>query len=282
MKGCPLKCRWCANPEGISAHRQLLYRQSKCDCTELPCAATCPRGAIEVAEPPPISIERTKCLRCETWECTEACCREALIPCGKLYSLQEVMRIVQRDRDYWGSGGGLTLSGGEPFFQEDFTGALLEECHRRYIHTAIETTASSKWFLPLMKDVDFAFVDMKHMNPQRHREGTGITNRVILQNIRELSRSGWKGTLIIRIPVIPGYNDTPENMTEAAAFLKECSLSTVNLLPFHRMGESKYRQLGLEYPFGEVSPPDAEQMNDLRRIFEKANIACHIGNDTPY
>lgn len=286
MGGCSLRCEWCANPEGIVARPQLMYRDSRCSCRSLRCVSACPHGAILPSQKgnPPVVINREHCASCKSYECVKNCYSEALSLCGRNYTVDALMKVVQRDRDYWGPEGGVTLGGGDPLFQMGFSSSLLQQCRAHFIHTAIETSACAptESFLRFMADVDWAFIDIKHMDSARHRDKTGAGNEMILKNIRKLMASGWPGTLIIRTPVVPGYNDSTEHMSDMAAFLKSCRIGTVNLLPFHRLGESKYRQLGREYLFQDILTPPAEKMEELKEQFTRSHISCYIGYDTPF
>jgi pyruvate formate lyase activating enzyme len=182
-------------------------------------------------------------------DCLKVCYSQALEVSGGWYTVDELMRLFNRDRCYWGPEGGVTFSGGEPLLQKDFIFPLLERCHDACISMCVETNAYIarpvlQSVLPL---VEWLFIDIKHMNSEKHAEGTGVPNDLILDNIRWISSTGWPGRMIIRTPIIPGYNDTAENAKATAHFLTEIGLKEINLLPFHRLGASKYVQLGITY-----------------------------------
>ena len=181
--GCPLRCTWCANPEGWESRSRMLYRATKCThkaagCVR--CIKSCPHQALSVdgVGISPIVIDRSCCTPCTTFECTKACLQEAMVICGKWRSVSDLMKILNRDRHYWGSSGGVTCSGGDALVQMDFLTALLKSCREAYIHTALETSACfvRERFLAAMKYVDFAFIDIKHMDPVKHLEQTGVSN----------------------------------------------------------------------------------------------------------
>lgn len=289
LSGCPLRCEWCANPEGMEFRERAMFRATKCvhesqGCVR--CIEACPHGAVSSAsvEERMLDIDIEKCKKCRTLECTEACLNEGFVKSGKWYSEKELMRVFNRDRDFWGRDGGVTFSGGEPLLQKDFVSAMLKRCRESYIHTALETTAhvDQKVLLEIMEYVDFAFIDLKHMDPIKHQEKTGVRNDLILENIAALARSSWPGRLVIRIPIIEGYNDSDENALASAEFLSRLGLKEVNILPFHRLGESKWRQLGMDYPYQEQEPPGDEVLSRVQSIFLDRDILCYVGNDTPF
>ena len=182
------------------------------------------------------------------------------------------------------SDGGVTFGGGDPMVQWEFLIEALKACKARQIHTAIETEgyADTEVFLKVMEYIDFAFVDIKHMNSLKHEEKTGVRNERILENLRALKKSGWNRRIILRTPVIPGFNDDEENARNTIAFMKENGYFEINLLPFHRMGTSKWEQLGLEYPYRDVPNLAKEALYPLQQIYLDAGIACYVDTDVIY
>lgn len=284
LGGCPLRCAWCANPEGAGSKPQLLYRRSRCNCRTQGCKSACPHGAISNDSAGGIVIDRKFCESCEDPICIRSCYQEALVLCGSMMNAQEVVGIIKRDSFFWGDDGGITLGGGDPVAQPEFAEEILATCQAEGIHTAIETSAcaAADRFLSLMQHVRFAFIDVKHMNPQDHISGTGVDNRAILANIRALSCSNWNGRLVIRIPLIPGFNDTPTNLQETATFMSTLGLKEVQILPFHRLGESKYRQLGLEWKLSETAPPSQEMLATAQKVLQTNGIQCYVGHEAPF
>ena len=289
MMGCPLRCEWCANPEGWKRQERMMFRSTKCahesdGCVR--CISRCPHHAISAGKDGtgPLLIDWNFCQQCTTFECTQACLKEAMVICGKWYSVNDLLKIFNRDRHYWGNTGGITLSGGDSVAQKDFSTALLKRCQEAYIHTAIETSACfpQEQFLPVLKYVNFAFVDIKHMDPEKHREQTGVSNVQILENVAALAGESWPGRLVIRIPVIPGFNDDDENILSTAKFVKDVGMGEINVLPFHRMGDSKWRQCGMEYPYSQQESPSPEKMQHIQSLVSGQGIACYIGSDTPF
>ncbi|MFA6074671.1 MAG: glycyl-radical enzyme activating protein [Negativicutes bacterium] len=277
FKGCPLKCRWCANPEGMYPYQEIMWRESKCNgCGR--CAAACAKDALIYIDGK-IQRQRSKCRSCETFACAASCFSDALIPSSKTYTVSELMDVLRRDREFWGEQGGVTFSGGEPFAQFKFLEQVVRGCITEYMDTAIETSAYAKTFdfVRVMQWLDFVFIDIKHMNDAKHKAATGLGNGLILNNISMLAMQQQHPRIVIRIPVVPGYNDDEQNMMETAKFMKANKLSEINLLPFHNLGESKWRQLGLPYFYEGKPGIAAENLNRLAKIFEAQGIKCYCG-----
>ncbi len=217
-------------------------------------------------------------------DCVKACLSQALGIVGRAYTVDELMRVLVRDQGFWGSQGGVTFSGGEPLFQEEFLLAALEKCRANYMHTAVETSAHADTavFIEVLNRTDWIFIDIKHMDSAAHRAETGVGNELILQNVEAVARAAWDGRLIIRVPIVPGYNDAAANLQATGAFLAQLGLKEVNLLPFHRLGRSKYDQLGLKYKYAHVQSPSPAVMQSHQRIFEAAGLQCYVGSETSF
>jgi len=286
LSGCPLRCSWCANPEGQLLRPRLIFREKKCVHTYYRCVKACPHNAIQVEDGNNSSLQfdRSMCERCDNMECVKACLNEALQIAGRFYNVDDLMQILIRDQEFWGSQGGVTFGGGEPTFQSEFLLAVLAECRSCYIHTTVETSAYTHISIltEVLKWTDAMFIDIKHMDSATHHLGTGVDNKLILQNIEEVAHSDWDGRLIIRIPIVPDYNDTIENLKNTAAFIAKLGLKEVNLLPFHRLGHSKYEQLGLNYEYAQVPTPSQEALWSHKLIFDKAGLRCYIGSEIPF
>ncbi len=283
LSGCPLRCTWCSNPEGQLLRPRVLYRKQKCRHTHYRCVKACPHQAIRIASPFP-QLDRSLCVACDTMDCVKACLNEALQIAGRFYSADELLRILIRDSGFWGSNGGVTFGGGEPLLQADFLLTVLGRCRANYIHTTVETSAYAdpEIFINVLKLTDAMFIDIKHMNSNMHRMKTGVENELILQNIAAAASSDWHGRLIIRIPIVPGYNDSAENMQATADLMLRLALTEVNLLPFHRLGQSKYEQLGLNYEYAHTPAPSQAMLTACQAIFENAGIHCYVGSETPF
>jgi pyruvate formate lyase activating enzyme len=232
----------------------------------------------------PVVFDRKQCDCCETMNCINVCYTGALQSSGHWYTADELMRVFERDRCYWGPAGGITLTGGEPLMHEEFVLDLLERCQRAYIDTCVETSA----FAPrsvlqaALPYVQWLFIDIKHMDSGKHLEGTGVTNELILDNIRWIASTDWPGRMVIRMPIVPGFNDTADNAQATASFLAEIGVSEINLLPFHRLGSSKYEQLGMAYKYADQPASAREILESLALVYRQRGITCHVGADTPF
>lgn len=200
---------------------------------------------------------------------------------GRDVTVQEVMEKVERDRPYYRrTGGGMTLSGGESLCQPDFAEALLRAAKERGINTAMESMGCAKWEVieRILPWLDQYLLDIKHMNPVKHKEYTGRSNELMLENARKIAASG-KTELSIRIPVIPGFNDTPEEIRAIAAYTRELqNVRRLHLLPYHRLGQDKYAGLGREYLMGDVEPPTNTRMQELLDVaVQTSKVECQIG-----
>lgn len=293
MKGCPLHCEWCSNPEGMRTAQDIMFRNSKCvhvqnGCKR--CIEACPHGAIRinpdyaVEGDPQLFFDRSQCNHCEGLECLQVCYFEGIRYCGEWKTVPDLMHLLQRNRHYWGTNGGVSFSGGEPLLQARFVQSVLEACRQEKIHTAVETTAfiQPEVFLNCMQFIDFAFIDVKHMDPARHQEKTGVPNSLIHKNIAALAGSDWPGRLVLRMPLIGGYNDGEENIQAVIEFMKTLGLFEINILPFHRLGNSKWTQLGKEYAYREQQPGDEESLFAIQERFLDQRIACYAGSNTPF
>ncbi len=286
FSGCPLHCTWCSNPEGLMLRQRLMYKSRFCKNCPGRCIPAC---TVRAAGPSadgsgPAVFDRRQCDCCETMDCIEVCYTGALQQSGKRYTVDELMRVFSRDRCYWGPQGGITLTGGEPLMQEEFVLDLLERCHDAYIVVCVETSA----YVPrtvlqaALPYIDWLLIDIKHMDSARHLEGTGVSNELILDNIRWIASADWPGRMVLRMPVVPGFNDSADNAQATAAFLCEIGQSEINLLPFHRLGASKYEQLGMTYAYAEQPAVAQGALEPLAAIYRQRAITCHLGADTPF
>jgi pyruvate formate lyase activating enzyme len=267
LKGCTLRCFWCQNPEGLRLRPEVMFYPERCiGCGN---CLSCPREAHRFNGGRHIYL-RERCIGCG--ECVENCYSGALKISGRWMSVEEVMKEIMRDRVFYEvSGGGVTLSGGDPLMQSDFSLALLRRCKEAGLHTAIETAANCRWeeMQRLLPFIDLVIMDIKHMDPEAHRRFTGVSNRLILSNARRLAET--RKPMIIRVPVIPGVNDTAEQIRAIAEFVRPFkNLRLLELLPFHRLGEGKYRALGLDYPASGLRTPAKANMKELVEIAKES------------
>jgi len=281
LKGCPLRCYWCSNPEGLISTRQIMYHRNQCvKCHS--CIAACEMGAIHPSSDGVIEIERNKCRQCTSFQCVDACDHNALSVSGYYMTVDELMVKIQKDRQYWGAGGGVTLSGGEPMFQFEFTREVLKRCYESYIHTGMETSGYAPWnnYKVILPYLEWLFFDLKHMDPEQHRLGTGFSNKLILDNARKIALQ-YDHRLIFRMPLIPKFNDSIGNVMATAEFMNSIGRNEINILPIHHLGSSKYDLINLDYGCGDLKTM-AQQKKDIFKIFSDHGINCYIGSDTPF
>ena len=274
LKGCPLRCSWCHNPEGVAPRPQVIVNAARClGCGS--CAEACPRqdgplgsGAL---------LGSGDCLACG--RCFDACPAEARQVVGREWTVAEVLTEVLRDRlGYDTSGGGVTFSGGEPLFQPAFLAACLEACRREGIHTAVDTCgfAPGEVAASIAARADMLLWDLKHLDPVRHRELTGVSLDPILANLEAASRLGLR--IWLRIPVIPGVNDDEANLRAAATLASRLTaVERVSLLPYHRTGTGKAARLGTENGLEAVAQPSPERMRALASVFADGGVEAVIG-----
>jgi len=269
LKGCNLRCYWCHNPETLAPKSELQIFLDRCiGCGE--CFKRCVHGC-HILSNGSRQYLRELCVGCG--RCAETCYAEALVLVGKTMTVEEVVEEVLRDRPFYEtSHGGVTLSGGEPLLQLDFSYAILERSKQEGLHTAIETAASVPWssIQRVLPVTDLVMMDIKLLDSARHRECTGVGNERILANARRLAEQPQP--LIVRTPVIPGVNDSASDIREIAEFVAGFpNLLYYELLPFHPMAKSKYDSLDLDYRAKELKSPSREQMDEL------TGVACEIG-----
>lgn len=268
LKGCPLKCRWCSNPESQQYTPELAYNENKCigvqDCSW--CKKACQYGAITDAENGKIRIDREGCQKC--FQCVAVCPSKSLHTFGKVMTVADVLKIVEADGIFYSrSGGGLTLSGGEPLTHGDFTLELIKEAKRRRIDATIETCGHADWLqleriAPYLKTILF---DIKSMNDSKHQEYTGVSNSLILENLVKLREGFPQLHILVRTPVIPGFNDTEEDINAIIDFIQDMTNVSYEILPYHRMGQQKYGYLSREYHMEDVKVSD-ETIKSLKEI----------------
>lgn len=275
LKGCNLRCFWCHNPETLEPKPQLQIFPNRCiGCGK--CLERCPHHA-HVHVNGQRTFRRELCVACGT--CAETCYAEALVLVGQVKTVEEVVEEVLRDKPFYEtSGGGVTLSGGEPLVQLEFAYAILERCREEGLHTAIETAANFPWerLESILPVTDLVMMDIKLMDSQKHRECTGVPNERILANALQLGQQPQP--LIVRTPIVPGVNDTPEEVAAIAAFVAKLpNLMYYELLPFHPLGTSKYESLGMDYRARGLKAPPKEKMEALLEVARSYGINARHG-----
>jgi pyruvate formate lyase activating enzyme len=273
LKGCPLSCWWCHNPESLRPAPEIVYFPERCRlCGD--CIPACPAGAIELRGR--TLLRSQACRSCGA--CVEACLAGARELAGRRMTVSEVLREVERDAVFFDeSGGGVTLSGGEPLAQPWFAEPLLAGCRERRIHTTLDTCgfAPRSDFLRVAARADLVLFDLKLTDPDRHLKYTGVSNQVILENLEALSRTGR--ALVVRVPVIPGVNDDDEEVERLAGLLSDRGIRRVDLLPYHRIGADKYRRFGLSYRMAELEPPSPACMARIAEKLARAGLDVRQG-----
>ncbi len=277
FKGCPLRCQWCANPESQAKKPQLMFYQNRCrGCGR--CLAGCPQKAIRLDPEFGLAIDTDKCTACG--KCVESCYYDARKLMGTSITVDEVMEVVLRDSMFYKeSGGGVTLSGGEPLLQPEFARALLERCKEHGLHTAIETCGCTTWenIESVLPYLDLVFFDIKHSNPVSHRKFTGVSNDKIIFNLQRLA--GTFKPIIVRIPLIPGCNDSPaeqRNIYELVGKLP--NVQRIEILPYHRLGMTKYQGLERKYQLAGVKPVEKSSLTYLTELGREYGVTVQIGS----
>lgn len=272
LKGCPLRCKWCSNPESQAYKPQILYHGKECvHCKN--CVSVCPEHAVSAAEDGSIHIDFAKCAGCLT--CVHSCPKRALTCEGEEKTVDEVFEICMQDVDFYAeSGGGVTISGGEGMMQPDLVEALLLRLKEKEIHTAIETTGCVQpaIFQRLAPQFDLLLFDVKQADSAKHRAGTGVGNEQIIQNLRWGHEQGLN--ILPRIPVIPGFNGELEDAEGIASLLYEIGFTQAQLLPFHQMGERKYEFLNRDYEMTGVKALHPEDLTAYQQVFLDKGIDC--------
>ena len=274
LKGCSLHCFWCQNPEGIYLRPEIMYYPDRCiNCGN--CVLVCRQNA-HLMKDGVHQFVRERCNSCG--KCTEVCYAGTLQLAGRKLSVKEVVEEVLKDKKFYDiSGGGVTLSGGDVVVQHRFTNAMLGRCKKEGLHTAIETAANCRWMIleDLLPLLDLIMMDIKLIDSRRHKEATSASNRNILRNAQKLSETG--NPLIIRTPIIPNVNDNVEDISAIAEFIHAFpNLLYYELLPFHRLGEGKYRSLGIDYPASQLKTPSNEKMIELAKAAREFGINVRI------
>ncbi len=277
LKGCPLQCPWCHNPEGQDSNPELSYNETRCleDCSE--CIKICPQDALSFVNRL-VSIDRDKCDLCG--DCAPACPTEALEIIGRDLSVEEVMEEIEKDRVFFEeSGGGVTFSGGEPLAQLEFLKAVLDKCKKKGLHTVLDTCgyAPYEYIEEIAKKIDLFLYDLKLMDDKKHQEAMGVSNKLIIENLKKLSEKGSQ--IIVRIPIIEGVNDTEENIIGTAKFIASLpGIKEISLLPYHKGGRQKYSRLNKASKMDKAPSPSKEKIKKIKKKLEHYGFEVKIGD----
>ncbi len=275
LKGCPLRCVWCQNPESQSARPELFFDADQCKGCGA-CAEACPEQAITIRE----GRSWTDRGRCRgAGACAEACPNEARNLMGRPATAEEVFQEVAADAIFYQrSGGGVTLSGGDPVAQPALAATLLRMCKAANLHTTLDTCGHARWetLRPMLEYVDLVLYDLKHMDPAEHARLTGVSNAWILENAKKIH--DMRIPLLARMPIVPGYNDSVENVKATAQFIATAlGACNVHLLPYHRLGETKYERLERQDNRFSAEPPSEARMAELQQLFQSFGLTAVVG-----
>jgi len=278
MKGCSLNCPWCSNPEGMSSEPEIMVGERKCiSCKR--CAEACGAGAISF-DNDIRTIDWKLCTNC--LECGKVCPSHAIQVMGEYKTVDEAFKIAAQDRDFYNtSGGGVTISGGEPLLQWEFVRDLFKKCRDAGFHTALDTTAYCPWesMEQVLKYTDLILFDIKHMDPQKHEEKTGVSNELILENLDKASNATTT-KIWLRIPLIPGFNDSESNMQKTAELASRTRAEKISLLPYHDWGKGKYSSLGRQYAHNGADgmlEPDGDVVKKCKMVLESHGLEVTVG-----
>ena len=270
-KGCPLRCVWCHNPESISPQVELSLSTDKCiGCGT--CVEACPNDAMRIGAGGAAACDRDLCVRCG--KCVAGCFSGALEMVGRQVSVEDVMIEVRKDAQFYKtSGGGVTVSGGEPLMQGEFTAALLRQCRSEGFHTALDTSGRAPWesLNAAAEHADLVLYDLKLIDPAAHETHTGVSNDLILANLRRLCDSGMP--VEIRMPIVPGMNDSAADIDAAGEFISGLdNITGVRLLAYHRLAGAKYARLGCHNPAAEITSPAPDHLQKIAERLDAFDI----------
>jgi pyruvate formate lyase activating enzyme len=274
FKGCPLHCLWCSNPESQKMMPELIFNQNLC-CRCYQCVEVCPQNANLILTDGSVNLDRTHCESCG--KCVEVCPIGARAILGRELSLAEVIKEVMSDELFYNnSGGGITASGGEPTYQPEFLTMLFKECHNRGFHTILDTCGQVAWSVlsGILEHTDLVYYDLKHMDDAEHYRLTGTGNCQILENAVHVAAKNIP--MVIRVPLIPGINDTVENILATSQFAYEMKIHRLDIIPFHQFGRMKYHSLGINYAFDEMTIYPEDKVDQIRQMYQANGLDVRI------
>ncbi|NTW73209.1 MAG: glycyl-radical enzyme activating protein [Eubacteriaceae bacterium] len=289
LKGCPLSCLWCHSPESQAFHKQLGLFDIRCigiescgKCLEVCTAQAFTKGEKVYSESMKkeitrVSVDLEKCTKC--FKCVDSCPSKALTVIGDDVTVDEIMDTIRKDEAYYKkSGGGVTISGGEALSQIGFTSALLKACKAEGLHTCLDTTGFAKWetIKQAIPYVDLVLLDLKHMDSRKSMDLVGVPNELILENASKMAKEGVK--IQIRVPIIPGINDSEENLRATAQFCARIkdAVTVIQILPYHKFGIVKYQRLNKDYQLDDIETPDDQHMAYCKELIESYGLTVKI------
>lgn len=275
FKGCPLRCKWCSNPESLNPYPEIMVRATRCNgCGK--CVEVCTTGAITL-DKTNILVDRARCDLC--MKCEEVCLIDAIEMTGQHMDVDEVVEECSKDELFYrNSGGGVTLSGGEPLYQPEFALNLLKSCKEKGLSTALDTSGYASWKVleKVLQYTDLVLYDIKHIDSEMHHSSTGIKNDLILKNLRRVVDTR-RARVWIRIPIIPNFNDSEQYIEKLAAFISQMPVEKISLLGYHEWGRPKYEFLGRDYPVNGSVSPSQERLQGLSDIMQSKGLEVTVG-----
>ncbi len=275
MKGCPLRCKWCSNPESLNSFPELMVSEARCNrCGR--CLEVCTPGAIKL-DKASVLVDRSRCDLC--LKCAQICLHGAIEIAGQYMSVEQVVDECSKDELFYrNSGGGVTLSGGEPLHQPEFALNLLKACKEKGLSTAVDTSGYASWEVidKVLYYTDLVLYDIKHLDSEIHHSGTGVRNDLILDNLKQIADSK-RAKVWIRVPVIPNFNDSEHYIERLTLFLTKVPVEKISLLGYHEWGKSKYGSLGRDYPLDNSIPPTQQRLERLKDIMQSKGLEVTIG-----
>jgi pyruvate formate lyase activating enzyme len=274
LKGCPMRCWWCHNPEGRASEKEIIYRPSRCiRCGS--CVVGCPHQAVH-SNGKPVQVDPQKCQKCGC--CETVCPTGSLELIGKEIQPAELVAEIEKDRAFFEeSDGGATFSGGEPLLQPDFLLECLQGCRRRGIHTVVDTCgyATPATMERIRPFVDLFLYDIKFVDGARHRKYTGVSNEMIVENLGNLAMAGSK--VVVVLPLIPGINDDDQNVDDVAEYAQDLGLGEISVLPFHHAAAGKFADLGIADPMVGVAPPSEMRIKEVEARLRMHGLNVRVG-----
>ena len=276
FKGCPLRCVWCHNPEGLDSEPEIFWDERRCMGRSHRCTVVCPKNVLR-GKPGTWKLAAEKCDSCG--ECARQCPTCAFQIIGSRMTADDLIELIAKDRVFYDhSGGGVTFSGGEPFMQPEFLGLMLARCREKGLHTAVDTSGYAAWSIiePLCATINLFLYDLKLMDDAAHLKYTGVSNRRILENLKKIAET--RRPVQIRVPLVPGITDSERNISAVMEFLKTMpALKDVSLLNFHKGGEQKYRRKAMAYAMSGARPLEDQAVERIKTLFEKKRFHVSVG-----